>query len=88
MRYKVTPLARQKLQDIYSCTFHNFGERQADLYLRELDMVFQRLCDHPQLGLSYKDDLFQFVHGRHIIVYRIEGDVITIGQIFHGSQRR
>jgi plasmid stabilization system protein ParE len=28
------------------------------------------------------------VHGKHIIVYRLETGQVVIGRIFHGAQRR
>ncbi len=88
MRYRITSRAERDLKDIYRYTANSFGPRQAEIYLRELDAVFERLGDFPRMGRVYEGRTHQFVHGSHIILYRIGADEIVIGRIFHGAQRR
>lgn len=40
------------------------------------------------MGRVYEGRKHQFVHGRHIILYRIATDHVVIGRIFHGAQAK
>ncbi len=88
MIYKKTLRAERDLKGIYHYTFRNFGETQANKYLLELDAVFELLAGYPNIGRVYKGRTFQFVHGKHIILYRREGGDVLIGRIFHAARRR
>lgn len=88
MRHRLTQRAERDLQDIYQYTVDQFGERQAEKYLRELDGVFGLLAGFPNAGRVYAGPTHQFVHGKHIILYRVVGDYLVIGRIFHGAQSR
>jgi len=88
MRHRVTQRAERDLHDIYRYTYTTFGEKQADKYLRELDHVFGLIADNPRMGRLYQGRTLQFVHGRHIILYRVIADRVVIGRIFHGAQRQ
>ena len=88
MRYRLTVRAEHDLREIYRHSLAAFGERQAETYLRELDAVFDLLNDHPSIGRTYHGATRQFVHGSHIILYRVAGQRIVVGRIFHGAQRR
>lgn len=88
MIYKKTLRAERDLKDIYHYTFRNFGETQANKYLLELDAVFELLAGYPNIGRAYKGRTFQFVHGKHIILYRREGEDVVIGRIVHVARRR
>lgn len=88
MRHRTTQRAERDLKDIYRYTFETFGERQAETYLRELDAVFELIGDNPRMGRIYEGRTHQFVHGKHIILYRIMTDHVVIGRIFHGAQSR
>ena len=86
MRHDITRRAERDLKDIYRYTFESFGLRQADKYLRELDAVFELIGDNPRMGRVYEGRTHQFVHGKHISLYRIAADHVVIGRIFHGAQ--
>ena len=88
MIYKKTLRAESDLKSIYQNTFQNFGETQADKYLLELNAVFELLADYPNLGRAYKGRTLQFVHGKHIILYRQESGSVVIGRIVHAARRR
>ncbi len=88
MRHRITLRAERDLKDIYHYTVETFSHQQAEKYLRELDAVFELLGDHPNMGRLYEGKTHQFVHGKHIILYRIGANEIVIGRIFHGAQRR
>ena len=88
MRPRLTDRAERDLKDIYRYTAGMFGHRQAESYLRELDAVFDLIGDYPGIGRVYEGRTHQFVHGRHIILYRVIDDGVVIGRIFHGAQSR
>lgn len=88
MRHRITRRAERDLKDIYRYTFESFGEGQAARYLRELDVVFELLADNPHIGRLYDGRTHQFVHGKHITLYRVESEQVVIGRIFHGATRR
>lgn len=88
MRHRITARAERDLKDIYRYTVLTFGAAQAEKYLRELDAVFEILGDYPNMGRVYEGRTHQFVHGRHIILYRIKQTEIVIGRIFHGAERK
>lgn len=50
--------------------------------------MFELIGDNPRIGRLYDGRTHQFVHGRHIILYRVMPDFVVIGRIFHGAQRR
>lgn len=87
MRHRITQRAERDLKDIYRYTVQTFGHAQAEKYLRELDAVFEILGDYPNMGRIYEGRTHQFVHGKHIILYRVGSNEIVIGRIFHGAQR-
>lgn len=88
MRHRITARAERDLKDIYRHTVLTFGPTQAEKYLRELDAVFEILGHYPKMGRVYEGSTHQFVHGRHIILYRIGANEIIVGRIFHGAERR
>ena len=86
MHHRLAQRAEGDLKDIYRYTVQTFGSRQAEKYLRELDAVFELIGDHPEIGRPYEGRTRHFVHGKHIILYRIVSEVVVIGRIFHGAQ--
>ena len=86
MGHRLSQLAEADLRDIYRYTLHAFGSRQAERYLRELSRTFELIADFPQSGRNYEGETRQFLHGRHIILYRVIGSEVLIGRIFHGSR--
>lgn len=87
MTHRITQRAERDLKDIYLYTLNMFGQLQAEKYLRELDDVFGLLSEYPNMGRVYDGRTHQFVHGKHIILYRASSTKIVIGRIFHGAQR-
>lgn len=87
MRHRLTQRAESDLADIYRYTVRNFGARQAETYLRELDAVFALIADHPEIGRVYAGRTRHFVHGKHFILYRVLDEIVVIGRIFHSARR-
>jgi toxin ParE1/3/4 len=87
MKHRISQRAERDLKDIYVYTLQQFGQSQAEKYLRELDAIFGLLSEYPDMGSLYDGRTHQFVHGKHIILYRSSSNGIIIGRIFHGAQR-
>ncbi|HEY8575548.1 MAG TPA: type II toxin-antitoxin system RelE/ParE family toxin [Devosia sp.] len=88
MRHKLSRRAEADLQEIYGYTLRAFGPRQAEKYLKDLSRTFELIAEYPQSGPLYEGKTRQFLHGSHIILYRVHDEGILIGRIFHGAQRR
>ncbi|NVJ93210.1 MAG: type II toxin-antitoxin system RelE/ParE family toxin [Methylocystaceae bacterium] len=87
--YRLSELADQDLHDIYVYTYRQFGEKQADLYLSELETCFLRLVGHPNLGrdIGYiRDGYLRFEHQHHSVFYQIESDGVYIVRVLHSTR--
>ncbi|QYO75220.1 type II toxin-antitoxin system RelE/ParE family toxin [Devosia salina] len=88
MRHEISRAAEADLKDIFLYTLETFGSRQAQRYLRDLGAVFEMLGDFPELGRTFEADSRSFIHGSHIVIYRVEDDVVLIGRVLHGARDR
>ncbi|WP_417794667.1 type II toxin-antitoxin system RelE/ParE family toxin [Terasakiella pusilla] len=87
--YRLSEKADQDLHDIYVYTYRQFGEKQADLYLSDLENCFLQLVDHPSLGrdISYiRADYFRFEHQHHSVFYQIDTNEIYIVRVLHSTR--
>jgi len=87
-RYRLTPRALRDLDAIADYTLANWGERQTEKYLEELEQRFCWLARNPgagrsrdEIGASYKS----WPHGAHVIFYLIEAGEVAIIGVPHGS---
>ena len=84
----IKPEAESDLEKIYTFTFHRWGLKQAENYVDELAEGMKLLARQPSIGKIYK---FAAIHyrtfhiNRHIIFYRIEGELCVIIRILHDS---
>lgn len=81
------PAARQDLEDIWSYSEYQWGEKPADDYIRQLNDGFNLLAETPEAGPDCSDirpGYRKYQVARHVIFYRItsEGD-IEIVRILH-----
>lgn len=84
-----TPRAREDLIDIWRYTFDEWGERQADKYLDEIESKILQLQENPELGRARNDvraDYRSLTANRHTVFYKIGSDVITIIRVLHSSR--
>jgi toxin ParE1/3/4 len=86
MRHEISRAAEVDLTEIFRYTFETFGIRQAERYLRDLDAVFDMLGEFPEMGRPFEGASRSFIHGSHIVIYRVDGDVVLIGRVLHGSR--
>jgi toxin ParE1/3/4 len=81
-------LAEQDLVEIWLYTFNEWGERQADKYLDELDDAIQLLADQPLIcreRIELEPPVRIHHHGHHLIVYLALADGINLVRFLHES---
>ena len=82
----IRPRAREDLKAIWRYTLRQWGERQADLYLQQLDHGIRNLADFPELGVPC-DQIragYRKLHvNRHLIFYRRDGSRVEIVRVLH-----
>ena len=87
--FKLFPLARADLEEIWLYTFKTWSAAQADIYHRKIVSAFDALAagtregrrvDHIQHGY------FRLAVGSHVIFYRENGERIEIVRVLHQRQ--
>ena len=86
--YYLTNKAVEDLAAIWSYTFEQWSEKQADSYYRALIDGCQEIADNPSFGKSYAEitpDVFGVKVNRHLTFYRkIYVGKVEITRILHG----
>ena len=71
--YELTRAADDDLTDLYTYSYAEFGESQADAYFESLEECLTSLAENPRLGLNVealRKGYRRFVHQRHSIYYK------------------
>lgn len=85
-------LSRRAYADLAEIDAHGaaqFGDAAADAYQESFDRAFERLSAYPRIGEAkpdYGEGIRSLVCGRHLILYRIAGDIVQIACVLHHSQ--
>ena len=88
-RWILSEHAAEDLIDIYVYTYREFGAPQAERYTEEIEEKFSILAESPALGRQLSEIPGTYrctVSGRHVIIYRIQGEDIFIVRVLHGRQ--
>ena len=88
MELEYSNLAKEDLASIYGYTRDNWGDHQADTYLAQVENRILSLLETPYLGTARPDvsDGYRCLpEGKHLIFYRVDGDVVNILGIPHAS---
>jgi toxin ParE1/3/4 len=87
--YDLTHKALEDLNHIWSYTYDEWIENQADQYYSELLDGCRLLAEHPNFGKNYEDiedQLFGYLVNKHLIFYqKINKEEILIVRILHSS---
>ena len=81
-----SPEAETDFEDIWLYSFEKWSEDQADRYYDELIDGINKLIDNPMLGKSreyVRRDYRSLQINRHVIYYRLQGEVIDIVRVLH-----
>lgn len=88
MTLHFTKAAVTDLQAIRDYTLDTWGEEQETAYLKRLWLRFGQMLESPA-RFRRRDDLFEgcqiAAEGRHVILFRIEGDILQIVRILHSA---
>ncbi len=78
--------AEQDLIEIWLHTFYEWGEKQADKYLDDLDAALGLLINNPELGAEcghIRKDYRRLSVSHHKIYYYLEEQSVEIVRVLH-----
>ena len=84
--YKLSKLAAQDFAAIFEYTLLNFGEKQAEKYLAQLEDIFNLLVASPKIGMEcgeYIAGIRRHYHQNHAIYYFEQSQRVLIVRILH-----
>jgi toxin ParE1/3/4 len=87
--YVLSQEADNDLEDIFEYTYSEFGLIQAFAYLSNIEELFLKLVQNPEMGRvrnELKNGLYSFPIGKHIVFYRIVIDHIRIVRVLFGGR--
>lgn len=89
-QYHLSEPAKDDLLGIFLYTLKTWGTEQVPVYLSLVETALQRIAENPMtLGSKICDDVVPgcrtFRFGKHIIVYRINGEIVEVARILHES---
>ena len=88
MTVDLTEAALQDLRSIRDYTLFTWGEEQERKYLDGMWAKFETLRTAPD-RFRQREDLFPgcrlAIHGKHLVLFRVQGDVLQIVRVLHGS---
>lgn len=92
--YALTEEADDDLVAIWGYTVSKWGEEQAEKYLRNLHLDFERLANRRKVGRSCArlnpaapGGLYYYLSGRHYVIYRFDGSTLMVLTVLHGSSQ-
>ena len=80
--------AEQDLINIWSYTYKNWGDEQADKYLDGLEKGFKLLAETPLISRPRDEFIYPVrihLYAHHLIIYEALPDKINIVRVLHGS---
>lgn len=80
------PTAQKDVKNIWSYTYQQWGEPQANRYLAGLNKSVMALAENPSLGRSIQHvraGYLRYRYQNHFIVYRYTEDTLEIFRILH-----
>ena len=88
MRYKISLLAKNDLENIWLYTFENWSFEQADRYVNLIMDEIEYISQKPESGLdmtSIRKGYYRSKVKSHLIFYRVDtkSDIVEIIRILH-----
>jgi toxin ParE1/3/4 len=86
--YKLVPAAEKDLESIWHYTVQEWGIRQAEDYIDQMDEAFQLIAGQPLMcreRQEFSPPVRMHHQAHHLIVYTIEAGSITVIRILHES---
>ena len=85
--YVLSPLARADLDGIWDYSAEQWGETQAERYIRELWQAIEFVATDPRRGRACDDiraGYHKYAVGRHVLFFRLTAAGIDVVRILHG----
>jgi toxin ParE1/3/4 len=70
----IRPRAKSDIKKIWQYTYKHWGEKQADIYTKELGEAIHTLADNPMIGIGIDQILqdYRLYHfSQHLVIYRL-----------------
>ncbi len=86
----IRPRAQADLKGIWRYSFEQWGEAQANRYLRDLERKIKGLLDVPELGVSYGHVRagYRALHvNRHLVFYRSLKGRLEVVRVLHEAMQ-
>ncbi|MDW9232878.1 toxin ParE1 (plasmid) [Burkholderia cepacia] len=82
---RLTPLAEADLEDIWIYTFDRWSLEQAERYVGDLVMAFERLARREWVGRPSRagDVYWRYLVGSHVVFYRETADTLDVIRVLH-----
>jgi toxin ParE1/3/4 len=86
IRYVLSPKAQADIDDIWSYTVENWGDQQAERYLRGLQRAIEDIAENPDKGRPcdhIRAGYRKYPVGSHVLFYRVVDGLIDVVRILH-----
>lgn len=87
--YRLSAKALSDLMEIGMYTEQNWGVKQRNKYLKEIDDCFSNIAEKPKIGVRcdyIRQGYRKLPQGSHIIFYRLnDSEIVEIIRILHKS---
>ncbi len=81
--------AQADLMNIRQYTLENWGSKQSEKYLIELQQTIELLASSPDMGKKRLDisiNTLSFPHASHVIYYCVENNYLLVFAVLHKSR--
>jgi toxin ParE1/3/4 len=89
MPYRLSALAEQDLDEIWSYVAEDASLTTADRLIDDIVHRFELLAEQPEMGRARPEfgrDVRSFAVENYVIYYRHEGDDVLVARILHGRR--
>ena len=86
LKYKLSKLAIEDIDSIWNYTANQWSTNQANKYFERIFEVIDSISINPNIGKSIKEvkeNHRSVLVKSHIIVYKVENEIILIDRILH-----
>lgn len=87
--YRLKSAAVLDLEGIWSFTAGRWSVEQADEYVSGIVAAIERLAENPAIArerIEFTPPVRIYTHKSHVIIFRDEGDHLSVIRVRHGSE--
>ena len=87
-KYRLTPVAKEDIKEIWFYPVASWGEKRAEVYIAQLETQLEKLADNPTLGRDRSEinkNYRSMSSEKHVIFYIINGGYVDIIGVLHSS---